>query len=152
MIESVTFEKTTYNGLPFRFEAGTPDFTASVAFAEAVRFIQEIGIDTIGRHEHDLLHYATQQLRAIDGLRIYGESPDKSSVISFLVNNIHPFDMGTLLDKMGIAVRTGHHCAQPVMDRFLIPGTVRASFSIYNTRQEVDALVAGVKRITSMFQ
>jgi cysteine desulfurase / selenocysteine lyase len=152
MIETVTFEKTTYNGLPFRFEAGTPDFTASVAFAEAVRFIQDVGIETIYQHEHDLLHYATQQLRAIDGLRIYGESPDKSSVISFLVNNIHPFDMGTLLDKMGIAVRTGHHCAQPVMDSFQIPGTVRASFAIYNTRQEVDALVAGVKRITSMFQ
>lgn len=152
MIETVTFEKTTYNGLPFRFEAGTPDFTASVAFAEAVRFLQGVGVEAMWQHEHDLLQYATQQLNTIDGMRIYGESPDKSSVISFLVNNIHPFDMGTLLDKMGIAVRTGHHCAQPVMDRFQIPGTVRASFAVYNTRDEVDALVAGVRRIAAMFQ
>lgn len=151
MIETVTFEKTTYNGLPFKFEAGTPDFTGSVGFAESINYINNIGLDAIHAYEDELLMYATEQLKTIPGLKIYGESEHKSSVISFLVNNIHPFDMGTLLDHMGIAVRTGHHCAQPVMDRFGISGTVRASFAIYNTKSEIDVLVQGVKRVAAMF-
>lgn len=150
MIKHVTMEKTTYADLPFKFEAGTPDFVDIAAFSKAIDFIQSIGIETIARHEEDLLHYATEQLLRIPGLRIYGTSEHKSAVISFLVGDIHPYDIGMLLDKLGVAVRTGHHCAQPLMDYYGIPGTVRASFAVYNTRQEVDAFIAALKRILPM--
>ncbi len=151
MIETVTFEETTYNGLPFKFEAGTPDYVGSVALAEAIAYMQRIGLDEIKKHEDELLAYATQQLKQIDGVKIYGESEHKSGVLSFLINDIHPFDMGTLLDQLGIAIRTGHHCAQPVMDRFKIPGTMRASFGLYNTKEEVDTFIAALNRIVVMF-
>ena len=151
MIKHVTMEKTTYADLPFKFEAGTPDFVDIAAFSKAIDFIQSIGIETIARHEEDLLHYATEQLLRIPGLRIYGTSEHKSAVISFLVGDIHPYDIGMLLDKLGVAVRTGHHCAQPLMDYYGIPGTVRASFAVYNTRQEVDAFIAALQRILPMF-
>ena len=151
MIDRVTFAKTTYADLPFKFEAGTPDFIGSTALAEALRYVQKVGIGNIAAHEADLLQYATSQLKEIPGVRIYGESAHKSSVVSFLVDGIHPYDMGTILDKLGIAVRTGHHCAQPVMDAFGVEGMVRASFAMYNTREEVDQLVAGVKRIVKLF-
>ena len=150
MIKHVTMEKTTYADLPFKFEAGTPDFVDIAAFSKAIDFIQSIGIETIARHEEDLLHYATEQLLRIPGLRIYGTSEHKSAVISFLVGDIHPYDIGMLLDKLGVAVRTGHHCAQPLMDYYGIPGTVRASFAVYNTRQEVDAFIAALQRILPM--
>ena len=150
MIKHVTMEKTTYADLPFKFEAGTPDFVDIAAFSKAIDFIQSIGIETIARHEEDLLHYATEQLLRIPGLRIYGTSEHKSAGISFLVGDIHPYDIGMLLDKLGVAVRTGHHCAQPLMDYYGIPGTVRASFAVYNTRQEVDAFIAALQRILPM--
>ncbi|MBO7165328.1 MAG: cysteine desulfurase [Muribaculaceae bacterium] len=150
MIKHVTMEKTTYADLPFKFEAGTPDFVDIAAFSKAIDFIQSIGIETIARHEEDLLHYATEQLLRIPGLRIYGTSEHKSAVISFLVGDIHPYDIGMLLDKLGVAVRTGHHCAQPLMDYYDIPGTVRASFAVYNTRQEVDAFIAALQRFLPM--
>ena len=150
MIKHVTMEKTTYADLPFKFEAGTPDFVDIAAFSKAIDFIQSIGIETIARHEEDLLYYATEQLLRIPGLRIYGTSEHKSAVISFLVGDIHPYDIGMLLDKLGVAVRTGHHCAQPLMDYYDIPGTVRASFAVYNTRQEVDAFIAALQRILPM--
>ena len=150
MIKHVSFEKTTYADLPFKFEAGTPDFVDIAAFSKAIDFIQSIGIETIARHEEELLQYATEQLLQIPGLRIYGTSEHKSAVISFLVGDIHPYDIGMLLDKLGIAVRTGHHCAQPLMDYYGIPGTVRASFAVYNTRQEVDAFIAALQRILPM--
>ncbi|MFB6318119.1 aminotransferase class V-fold PLP-dependent enzyme [Saccharicrinis sp. FJH54] len=151
MIETVTFEKTTYNELPFKFEAGTPDFTGSVGFAAGIEYIEALGIDDIRAHEDDLLKYAMKQLKSVPGMKFFGEAEHKSSVISFMVKDIHPFDMGTLLDHMGIAVRTGHHCAQPVMDRFGISGTVRASFALYNTKEEVDTLINGINRIATMF-
>ncbi len=151
MIQHVSFERTTFNELPFKFEAGTPDYIGTSALAKALDYMTAIGLDNIARHEHELTEYATQQLKTIDGLRIYGESEQKGSVISFLVGNIHHFDMGTLLDRLGIAVRTGHHCAQPLMQRFGIEGTVRASFAVYNTKKEVDALVEGIKRVRNMF-
>lgn len=151
MIETVTFEKTTYNALPFKFEAGTPDYIASVGLAEAIQYMENIGMDAIKQHEDELLAYATEQLKTIEGVKIYGEGPLKSGVLSFLINDIHPFDLGTLLDQLGIAIRTGHHCAQPVMDRFKIPGTMRASFAFYNTKQEVDMLIKALQRIVVMF-
>lgn len=151
MISSVSFEKTTFNELPFKFEAGTPDFVGSSALAAALNYISGIGLKNIGEYEHELLTYATEQLLAIDGLKIYGTSPNKNSVISFLVKGIHHYDMGMLLDRMGIAVRTGHHCAQPLMDIMQVEGTVRASFSFYNTKEEIDTLVAGINRAVSMF-
>ncbi len=151
MISSVSFEKTTFNELPFKFEAGTPDFVGSSALAAALNYISDIGLDNIDRYEHELLKYATEQLLAIDGLKIYGTSPKKNSVISFLVNGIHHYDMGMLLDKMGIAVRTGHHCAQPLMNIMQVEGTVRASFAFYNTKSEVDQLVAGIKKVITIF-
>ena len=150
MIKHVTMEKTTYADLPFKFEAGTPDFVDIAAFSKAIDFIQSIGIETIARHEEDLLNYATEQLLRIPGLRIYGTSEHKSAVISFLVGDIHPYDSGMLLDKLGVGVRTGHHCAQPLMDYYGVPGTVRASFAVYNTRQEVDAFIAALQRILPM--
>ena len=151
MIEQVHFEKTTYNVLPYKFEAGTPDFIGSTALAEALDFIDEIGLDRIANYEHQLLSYANEELKKIDEMRIIGTAADKSAVISFLLGSIHPFDVGTLLDHLGIAVRTGHHCAQPLIDRLGINGTVRASFAIYNTPEEVDVMVKALHRIKAMF-
>ncbi|MEL6123982.1 MAG: cysteine desulfurase [Bacteroidota bacterium] len=152
MISKVTFEKTTYNELPFKFEAGTPDISGAVGIGVAAGYISSIGHDAIQEHEADLLAYATSQLERIEGLRIVGTAEHKASVISFLIEGTHPYDIGTILDKLGIAVRTGHHCTQPLMDRFSIPGTVRASFGIYNTRDEVDRLVSGVQRAAQMLK
>ena len=150
MISEVTFEKTTYAELPHKFEAGTPNISGGIAFGAALDYLNEIGFDSIRKQEEKLLKYATEQLLAIEGLKIYGEGPEKTSVISFNIEGIHPYDIGTLLDKMGIAVRTGHHCAQPIMDFYQIPGTVRASFAFYNTLEEVDRLVAGVQKAKMM--
>lgn len=150
MIQTVRFEKTTYNVLPFKFEAGTPDYIGSTALAEALRYVQNIGLEKIAAYEHELLEYGTKLLSEIDGMRIIGTAKEKSSVISFLVGNIHPYDIGMLLDKLGIAVRTGHHCAQPLIDSLEIPGTVRASFAFYNTKEEIDQFVAALKRVVSM--
>ncbi|MBR4793615.1 MAG: cysteine desulfurase [Bacteroidaceae bacterium] len=151
MIKRVTFEKTTYNELPYKFEAGTPDYVGSIALASALDYVQVIGLDAIADYESQLCAYAIERLSGITDMRIIGNPHNRSAVISFLVGNIHPSDMGTLLDRLGIAVRTGHHCAEPLMDRLGIPGTVRASFSFYNTKAEVDALVAGIERVKSMF-
>ncbi|MGO1520413.1 MAG: aminotransferase class V-fold PLP-dependent enzyme [Sphingobacterium sp.] len=150
MIKEVTFEKTTYNELPFKFEAGTPNIEAGIALNAAIDFIQNLGLDEIKRYEDELLAYATDKLIAIPGLRIVGTSDQKSSVISFLIEGTHPYDIGVILDKLGIAVRTGHHCAQPVMDQYGIPGTVRASLAVYNTKEEIDALVQGIERAVGM--
>ena len=146
MIGKVTFEKTTYADLPFKFEAGTPDFIGIGAFSKALEFLNEIGIDKIATHEHNLTEYTTRRLLEIDGIKIYGEAPGKSAVVSFLFKNTHPYDLGMLLDKQGVEVRTGHHCAMPLMDRFGIPGTVRASFAVYNTQEEADRFIEAVKR------
>ena len=151
MIGHVSFEGTTFNELPFKYEAGTPDFVGTTGLAAALRYVQQIGMEQIAAHEAQLTQYALEQLRTIPGMRIIGEAPERGSVISFLVGNIHPFDMGTLLDRLGIAVRTGHHCAQPLMQRLGIEGTLRASFALYNTTEEVDALVSAVKRVSQMF-
>jgi len=150
MISSVTFEKTIYNELPFKFEAGTPDYIGSTALAEALRYVQNIGLDIIAAHEHELLTYCTQRLMEIEGMRIIGTAKEKSAVISFLVRSIHPYDIGMLLDKLGIAVRTGHHCAQPLIDSLGIPGTVRASFAFYNTKEEIDVFITALKRVVIM--
>ena len=150
MIAEVTFEKTTYAGLPHKFEAGTPNICGGIAFAAALDYINGIGMEQIAAYEHQLLTYATEKLLSIPGLRIYGQAADKTSVISFNLEGIHPYDVGTLLDQMGIAVRTGHHCAQPIMDFYQIPGTVRASFSFYNTKAEADRLAEGVERARQM--
>ena len=151
MIKRVTFDKTTYNELPYKFEAGTPDYVGSIALATALDYVQEIGLDAIAQYESELCDYALGKLTEIPGMRIIGNSDHRSAVISFLVGNIHPSDMGTLLDRLGIAVRTGHHCAEPLMDRMGIPGTVRASFSFYNTKAEIDTLSAGIERVKGMF-
>ena len=151
MIQSVSFEKTTFNELPFKFEAGTPDYIGTTALAKALDYVSAIGMDKIEAHEHELTTYAMNRLKQIEGMRIFGEAEHKSSVISFLVGNIHHLDMGTLLDRLGIAVRTGHHCAQPLMNRLGIEGTVRASFGLYNTKEEIDILVAGIERVSRMF-
>ena len=151
MIATVSFEKTTFAELPFKFEAGTPDYVATHGLATALDYLSALGMDNIQRHEQDLTRYATQQLETIDGMRFFGHSTDKDAVISFLIGDIHHLDLGTLLDRLGIAVRTGHHCAQPLMARLGISGTVRASFGLYNTREEIDALVAGVRRVAAMF-
>ena len=150
MIDQVTFEKTTYAGLPHKFEAGTPNICGGIAFGAAIDYMNAIGFDNIANYEHDLLEYGTQKLLEIEGLKIYGTSKNKTSVISFNLEGIHPYDVGTLLDKMGIAVRTGHHCTQPIMDFYNIPGTVRASFAFYNNKEEIDALVSGVKKAKMM--
>ncbi len=147
MIESVTFEHTTYNQLPYKFEAGTPTVGDVIALGRAVEFMQAIGVEEIAAHEERLLQYATKRLLAIPGVRIFGTAPGKDAVISFLVGEAHPYDVGTLIDQLGIAVRTGHHCTQPVMDRYGIPGTVRASFAVYNTVAEVDTFLAAIQRI-----
>lgn len=151
MIQNVSFEKTTFNQLPFKFEAGTPDYIGTTALAKALDYVSAIGMDQIAAYEHELTVYAMQRLKEIPNMRIFGEAAHKGGVISFLVGNIHHFDMGTLLDRLGIAVRTGHHCAEPLMRRLGIEGTVRASFGIYNTKEEVDALVAGIDRVSRMF-
>ena len=152
MIEHVSFEKTTFERPPLKFEAGTPDYVATHGLAKALDYVSALGMDNILAHEQDLTHYALQQLREIEGMHIYGHAGDSGdAVISFNVGNIHHMDLGTLLDQLGIAVRTGHHCAQPLMDRLGVLGTVRASFGLYNTREEVDALVSGIKRVVQMF-
>ncbi len=151
MIQSVSFEQTVFEKLPFKFEAGTPDYVATHGLATAIDYINRLGIDNIAHHEHELTEYAMQQLRTIDGMRLFGESDHKDAVVSFLVGQIHHLDMGTLLDRLGIAVRTGHHCAQPLMIRLGIQGTVRASFALYNTKEEIDALVDGIRRVARMF-
>ena len=150
MIAEVTFEKTTYADLPHKFEAGTPNISGGIAFGAALDYMNSIGFDAIAQYEDELLNYATEQLLTIDGLKIYGTAAHKTSVISFNIEDIHPYDIGTIVDKLGIAVRTGHHCAQPIMDFYQIPGTVRASFSFYNTKEEVDKLVEGVVRARNM--
>ncbi|MFH6602960.1 aminotransferase class V-fold PLP-dependent enzyme [Maribacter algicola] len=150
MIAEVTFEKTTYADLPHKFEAGTPNICGGIAFGAALDYMNAIGFDAISAYEHELLNYATKKLLAIDGLKIYGTSQNKTSVISFNIEGLHPYDIGSILDKLGIAVRTGHHCAQPIMDFYKIPGTVRASFSFYNTKEEVDILTEGVRRAKNM--
>ena len=151
MIAQVSFEKTTFNELPYKFEAGTPDFIGSTALAEAIRYVQDIGMDQIAAYETYLLNYATDKLQQLGDVRFFGTSSHKSAVISMQVGNIHHYDMGTLLDKLGIALRTGHHCAQPIMQHFGIEGTLRASFALYNTTQEIDALVAGIQRVKQLF-
>ena len=151
MIESVSFGKTTFERPPLKFEAGTPDYIASHGLAVAIDYIERIGLDNIAAHERSLTEYCMSQLANIEGMRLIGEAKEKDAVVSFLVGDIHHLDMGTLLDRLGIAVRTGHHCAQPLMERLGVLGTVRASFALYNTRDEVDALVAGIKRVSSMF-
>ena len=147
MIKHVTFEKTTYADLPFKFEAGTPDFIDIAAFSKGLDFIERVGLENIEAHERELLEYTTPRLMEIEGLKIYGTAPDKSAVISFNVGDIHNYDLGLLLDRMGVAVRTGHHCAQPLMERLGVPGTVRASFAVYNTREEADAFLTALDRV-----
>ena len=151
MIRKVTFQGTTYNDLPYKFEAGTPDYVGSIALGVALDYVRGIGMEQIAAYESELCSYALKRLADIPGMRFIGNSPHRSGVISFLVGQIHPSDMGTLLDRLGIAVRTGHHCAEPLMDRFGIPGTVRASFSFYNTRSEIDTLFEGIERVRVMF-
>lgn len=151
MIQSVSFEKTIFEKLPFKFEAGTPDYIGTNGLGKAIDYISALGMENIAAYEHELTQYATQRMKEIPGMRIYGEAADKGSVISFLVGNIHHLDMGTLLDRLGIAVRTGHHCAQPLMIRLGVEGLVRASFGLYNTKEEVDTLIAGIQRVSKMF-
>ncbi len=151
MIDKVTWEQTTFERLPFKFEAGTPDYIATHGLAKAIDYIQSIGIENIEKHEEELTKYCMEQLQSIDGMRIFGQAERKDAVVSFLVGDIHHLDMGTLLDRLGIAVRTGHHCAQPLMKCLGISGTVRASFALYNTKEEIDSLVAGIRRVSQMF-
>lgn len=151
MIESVSFEKTVFERLPFKFEAGTPDYVSTHGLAKAIEYISSLGIDNIQRHEQELTSYAMQRLSEVEGIRLFGTAERKDAVVSFLIGYIHHLDMGTLLDRLGIAVRTGHHCAQPLMLRLGIQGTVRASFALYNTKEEIDTLVAGIERVSRMF-
>lgn len=151
MIDTVTFEKTTYADLPFKYEAGTPHIAGAIALGAAVDYINAIGFDAIAAYEHDLLDYATEQLGAVKSIRLIGTAPKKAGIISFLLGDVHPHDVGTILDREGIAVRTGHHCAQPIMDRFDVAATVRASFGLYNSREDVDALVAAMGRVQGIF-
>ncbi|MCD7937656.1 MAG: cysteine desulfurase [Tannerellaceae bacterium] len=151
MIATVSFEKTTFNELPFKFEAGTPDYIGSTALAEALRYVGRIGLAEIAAYEHELLVYMTERLKEFEGMRIFGEAAQKGAVVSFLLREIHPYDMGMLLDRLGIAVRTGHHCAQPLMQALGIEGTVRASLSFYNTKEEIDRFIAGIRRVEQMF-
>jgi cysteine desulfurase/selenocysteine lyase len=150
MIATVSFEKTTYAGLPHKFEAGTPNISGGIAFGAALDYMHSIGFDKIAAYEQELLVYATKALLGIEGLEIYGTAAEKTAVVSFNIKGLHPYDIGSILDQMGIAVRTGHHCAQPIMDYYSIPGTVRASFSFYNTFEEIDRLVAGVQKAKDM--
>ena len=151
MIDKVTWERTTFERLPFKFEAGTPDYVATHGLAKAIEYIQSLGFEAIWQHEQELTRYCMEQLMTIDGMKIYGPVCSRDAVVSFNVGDIHHLDMGTLLDRLGIAVRTGHHCAQPLMDRLGISGTVRASFALYNTKEEIDTLVAGIRRVAQMF-
>jgi len=151
MIESVTFERTTYNALPYKFEAGTPHIAGAVGLGAAVDYLEQIGLESIAAHEHELVDYATQALGEVPGRKILGTAREKAAVISFTLEGVHPHDVGTVLDQQGIAVRTGHHCAQPVMERFGVPATTRASFALYNTREEVDALLAGLRYVREVF-
>jgi cysteine desulfurase / selenocysteine lyase len=151
MIRSVTFEKTQYNTLPYKFEAGTPDVAGAIGLGAAIKYLNNVGIENVAAHEHELLGYATQALSKLPGIRIVGNAKEKAAVLSFVMDGVHPHDIGTILDQEGIAVRTGHHCAQPIMQRFGIPATVRASFGLYNTTAEVDALVAGIKKVQEVF-
>lgn len=151
MIESVTFERTVFEKLPFKFEAGTPDYVATHGLATALKYVSSLGMDNIAAHERELTTYCMEQMRTIPDMRLFGDTPQKDAVVSFLVGDIHHLDMGTLLDRLGIAVRTGHHCAQPLMERLGIQGTVRASFALYNTKDEIDALVSGIRRVSTMF-
>lgn len=151
MIAKVTFEKTTYNELPFKFEAGTSDYVGAIALAEGIKYVSNIGIQVIHDIEEELLTYATEQLKSIDGIRLIGTAPEKSAVLSFSYKDVHHFDFGTMLDQLGIAVRTGHHCAQPVMQHFGIEGTVRASFALYNTKDEIDIFIKAVRRVADIF-
>jgi cysteine desulfurase/selenocysteine lyase len=151
MIRTVTFEKTTYNELPYKFEAGTPHIAGGIGLGAAIDYVNRIGIEAIGAYEHELLVYGTEALSRIPGLRLIGTARDKAAVLSFVMEGIHPHDIGTVLDRMGIAVRTGHHCAQPVMDRFQVPATTRASLAFYNTTAEIDALEAGLLKVKEMF-
>lgn len=150
MIQTVRFEQTTYNELPYKFEAGTPNYIGAIALGKAIDFVNSVGIENIAAHEQALTRYTLNRLNEIPGIRIMGK-PDGSAV-SFLVGDIHPADLGTLLDHLGIAIRTGHHCAQPLIDHLGIPGTVRASFALYNTTDEVDTLIEGIKRVSRMFE
>lgn len=152
MIKEVTFAKTTYNTLPHKFEAGTPHIAGGIGLGEAFRFINSLDMDAVTAHEDELLSYATQQLKQIEGLKIYGEAQNKTSVVSFLIEGTHPYDVGTLLDKMGVAVRTGHHCTQPIMNFYNIPGTIRASFAFYNTKEEIDVMIKALERIIPMLK
>jgi cysteine desulfurase/selenocysteine lyase len=151
MIDHVSWEETTFEQLPFKFEAGTPDYVATHGLATAIDYLQQLGLENIQAHEQELTRYCMEQLRSINGIRIFGESERKDAVVSFLVGDIHHLDMGTLLDRLGIAVRTGHHCAHPLMTRLGVTGTVRASFALYNTTEEIDILVAGIRRVSQMF-
>ena len=151
MIDKVTWEKTTFERLPFKFEAGTPDYVATHGLATAINYLNGIGLDSIEAHEQELTRYCMEQMRTIPGIRLFGEAPHKDAVVSFLVGDIHHLDLGTLLDRLGIAVRTGHHCAHPLMDRLGVSGTVRASFALYNTKEEIDTLIAGIRRVSQMF-
>jgi cysteine desulfurase/selenocysteine lyase len=152
MILSVTFDKTTYNELPYKFEAGTPHIAGVIGLGAAVDYLASVGLSRVAAHEHDLLTYGTERLRAVPGLRLVGTAPEKAAVLSFVIEGLHPHDIGTVLDYEGIAVRTGHHCAQPVMDRYCIPATTRASMGLYNTREEIDALVNGLNTAVKTFR
>lgn len=152
MIESVTFENTTYNQLPYKFEAGTPSVGDVIGLGKAIEFMQQVGVSNIASHEEDLLRYATKRILQLPDVRLFGTAPDKSAVLSFLLGDAHPYDVGTLIDQLGIAVRTGHHCTQPIMDRYGIPGTVRASFAVYNTTEEVDSFIESLVRVIPMLQ
>ena len=151
MIKSVTFEKTIYNDLPYKFEAGTPNIAGAVGLGAAVDYVQSVGYDVFAAYEDELLDYGTKALESIGGLRIIGTSPRKAGILSFVIENIHPHDIGTILDAEGVAVRTGHHCAQPVMQRFQIPATARASLAMYNTKEDIDALVSAIDRVIEVF-
>jgi cysteine desulfurase/selenocysteine lyase len=152
MISSVSFEKTTYNAVPYKFEAGTPNIAGAIGLGVAIEYLLAVGLDAIAAWERELLEYATRKLLEIPGVRIIGTAKDKASVISFLLGDIHPHDVGTILDREGIAIRTGHHCAQPVMTRFKIPATARVSLAFYNTKEEIDVLVAGIRKVLEVFK
>ena len=151
MISSVTFEKTTYNDLPYKFEAGTPDICGAIALGAALEYIDRLGMANVAAHEHELLDYATAKVGALPGVQLIGTAPVRAGVLSFVMDSVHPHDLGTILDREGVAIRTGHHCAQPVMDRFKIPATARASFAVYNTREDIDALVDGIRKAHEVF-
>jgi cysteine desulfurase/selenocysteine lyase len=151
MIRSVTFEKSTWNDLPFKFEAGTPDIAGAIGLGAALDYMSAVGLDRVSRHERDLLEYATASLAEIPGARIIGTARNKASILSFVLEGVHPHDIGTIVDQEGVAIRTGHHCAQPVMERFGVPATARASFAMYNTREDVDALMGALRRVLSVF-